>query len=58
MNLDGVVNVLDVTCLQRYLAESVSLSDPIALSNADVDGDGEITINDISKLQSILAEYE
>ena len=58
VNLDGVVNVLDVTCLQRYLAESISLSDPIALSNADVDGDGEITINDISKLQSILAEFE
>lgn len=57
-NLDGEVNIYDVTCMQRYLAEYISISDPIALDNADVDCDGTVTLNDISTLQRILAEFE
>jgi hypothetical protein len=44
--------------MQRYLAEYISISDPIALDNADVDCDGTVTLNDISTLQRILAEFE
>jgi len=57
-NLDGKVDVYDVTSLQRCLAEWFTILDSVALKNADVDGDGRVTINDISKLQSILAEFK
>lgn len=55
-NLDGVVNINDVTEIQRHLAEYKSLSKNAKL-NADFNKDGEITIEDCTSMQYYLAEY-
>ena len=55
-NSNGVVNVSDVTCVQRYLGEYIDL--PLrGKFAADVDGDGKVTISDATKLQRYLAEF-
>ena len=55
-NLDGVVNINDVTEIQRYLAEYITLSKK-AQANADFNHDGKITIEDCTSIQYFLAEY-
>lgn len=51
---DGVVTIIDATCIQRHLAEI-----PIYSYNetaADTDGDGKVTILDATSIQRYLAE--
>ena len=56
-NLDGTINIRDVTAIQRYLVELETFNDEqIAL--ADTNGDGEINIADATHLQMYLAEYD
>ncbi len=55
-NLDGVVNINDVTEIQRYLAEYITLSKK-SKANADFNHDGTITIEDCTSMQHFLAEY-
>lgn len=56
-NLDGTIDILDVTAIQCYLAELETISDEqIAL--ADTNGDGEIDIADATHLQMYLAEFD
>ena len=55
-NLDGIVNINDVTEIQRNLAEYISLS-KTAKANADFNQDGSITIEDCTSMQHYLAEY-
>ena len=57
MNLDGRVDIRDVTAIQRHLAELEPLSDQ-ALALADTNGDGEVTIDDATHLLMYLAEYD
>lgn len=54
-NLDGKVDILDVTVIQRCLAEYEALSDPAALC-ADINGGG-VTIDDATLIQQYLAEF-
>ena len=54
---DGVVNINDVTAIQRHVAEFEALED-LQAKAADVNGDGSITIEDATILQQYLAEYE
>lgn len=54
---DGNITISDATMIQRYLAETVSLSAERLLL-ADTDGSGEVTINDATQLQKYLAEYD
>ena len=56
VNLDGIVNIIDATTVQQYLAEFLDLSD-IQKKVADTDGDGTITITDATVIQQYLAEY-
>lgn len=64
-NLDGVVNINDVTLVQRYLADYINqdgkplidVSDPLSLYVADVNDDGRISIKDVTAVQSYLADY-
>ena len=58
-DVDGadVVNINDVTAIQRHLAEYEFL-DGIYLYAADVNLDGEVTIDDATVMQQFLAEYE
>ena len=54
---DGVVNINDVTTIQRHVAEFEVLED-LQAKAADVNGDGSITIEDATLVQQYLAEYE
>lgn len=55
VNLDGNVNVDDVTLLQKYIAESVTLSD-LQLAVADVNVSGNVDIDDVTTIQKYIAE--
>ena len=56
-NGDGIVNINDVTLIQRYLAELETL-EGIYLHAADVNQDGTVDIADATVIQMYLAEYE
>ena len=50
VNGDGEVNILDVTCVQRYVSH-MYLLDEAAQMRADADGDEEVTIADATLIQ-------
>lgn len=52
-NMDGKVNINDVTCIQKYLSEYIT-RDKIDLNAADVDMNGVVTIKDATCLQKRL----
>ena len=56
-NEDGRITVLDITAIQRHIAEIQPLTDK-GYKAADVNGDGEVTIEDATALQMYLAEVE
>ncbi len=55
VNLDGVVNIDDVTALQKHIADIYTLSDG-ELENADVNNDGSINIDDATTIQKCVAD--
>ena len=56
-NLDGQIDISDVTAIQRHLAELAEFSNE-QLALADVNSDGEVDITDATHLQMYLAEYD
>lgn len=56
VNLDGIIDITDVTYIQLYLASSISLNDT-QLENANVDGADILDINDATYLQRAIAGY-
>ena len=56
-NLDGRVDIRDVTAIQRHLAEVEPLSEQ-GLAVADTNGDGVVDIDDATWLQMVLAEFD
>ena len=56
VNSDGMVNVKDVTEIQRAVSEYTVLNEVQRLA-ADVNHDGVVTIEDATKLQRYLAEF-
>ena len=54
LNSNGVLDIDDVTVLQRYLAEFVELTDE-QLKAADMNSDGSVDINDATEIQRKLA---
>ncbi|MEE0957674.1 MAG: leucine-rich repeat protein [Ruminococcus sp.] len=54
VNLDGIVNINDVTTVQKYVARMLTLSEK-QLSAADVTGDGNVDISDATAVQRYLA---
>lgn len=54
VNNDGIINVMDVTALQMYIAGMLTLDDKINL-RADVNFDGTISINDVTTIQNYTA---
>lgn len=56
-NMDGYVNITDVTAIQRYLAEFESFSDE-QMDLADTNADGVVNVDDATLLQMYLAEYD
>lgn len=56
-NLDGSIDIRDVTAIQRHVAEYKLFTDR-ALAAADTNGDGVVDINDATYLQMYLAEYD
>lgn len=56
-DLNGIVNINDVTEIQRHLAEHIKLTNTAA-ANADYNQDGIINIDDATTIQRVLAEFE
>ena len=56
-NLDGKINVRDVTAIQRHLADLEEFNEE-HLAVADTNGDGVVDIADATHLQMYLAEYD
>ena len=56
-NGDGIINVKDVTAIQRHLANYEILTDK-ELGAADVNFDGKIDIDDATLLQMYLALFD
>ncbi len=54
VNLDGAINIVDATEIQKYIAEINELNEIQAL-NADFNGDGVINITDSTAIQKYLA---
>lgn len=57
VNLDGYVNINDVTAIQRDLAELEDFNELQELA-ADANRDGFVDISDATTIQMFLAEYE
>ena len=55
-NLDGNINVRDVTAIQRHLADLEPFNEA-QLAVTDTNGDGNVDIADATHLQMYLAEY-
>ena len=55
-NLDGKINIRDVTSIQRHLVELEKFNEE-QLAIADTNGDGNVDIADATHLQMYLAEY-
>ncbi len=53
---DGKITISDVTMIQRYVAEFITLTD-VEMLAADTDGDGIVDIKDATHLQMYLAEF-
>ena len=56
-NLDGNIDIRDVTAIQRHLCE-LEVFNEEQLAVADTNADGEINIADATHLQMYLAEYD
>lgn len=56
VNMDGEINISDVTAIQRHLAQIETFSGESLLA-ADTSGDGAVDINDATLLQRYLAKY-
>lgn len=56
-NLDGNIDIRDVTAIQRHLVELEPFNGE-QLAVADTNADGEINIADATHLQMYLAEYD
>ena len=56
VDLNGEVNIFDVTLVQLYSAQSTTLTDE-QLANADVNGDGYVNIFDATAIQLMLAGF-
>ena len=56
-NMDGFVNINDVTAVQRNLAELEDFNE-LQESAADANCDGDLDISDATAIQMFLAEYE
>ena len=54
IDLDGEVDIIDVTLIQRYLADMKTLS-KLQLYLSDTDGDGEVSVIDAANVQRRLA---
>ena len=57
VNLDGTINIRDVTASQRHAAEIETFTEE-QLALADTNGDGKVDINDATYLQRYLAEFD
>ena len=53
VDLDGTLDINDVTLIQKYVAHIVTFTDTQRLV-ADVNGDGKISIEDATALQDLI----
>lgn len=53
VNLDGVLNIIDATAIQKHISE-LNILEGVALANADFNCDGLIDITDATSLQKAI----
>lgn len=53
-NLDGIINIKDVSFIQRYLSQIVNMSEANIIA-ADVNNDGEVDVNDVTLIQQYIS---
>ncbi len=53
--MDGVVNIKDVTAIQKYLVDLLTIDD-ICVAVADFDEDGIVNIKDATAIQKYLVD--
>ena len=54
-NLDGSITLVDVTSIQRHLADLIHLQNKTAMELADIDIDGSVSMLDVTHIQRFLA---
>lgn len=55
VNMDGVINIYDVTLIQMYIA-NLDISDKFSKALADLNNNGIIEISDVTSVQKIIAK--
>lgn len=55
VNGDGILSIMDATCIQLYVAELYEKTENFS-KNADVDGDSRISVFDATSIQLFLAQ--
>ena len=59
VNLDGSVTVCDAILLSRVTSEDITVAvSKIGIANADVNNDGTIDSEDVSKMLRLIAKLE
>ena len=56
INLDGVVNVRDITLIQKVISQMTTLTE-LQTALSDVTGDGQVSISDATAIQFYIAQY-
>jgi hypothetical protein len=54
VDLSSIVDISDVSAIQKYLVDIETLDSKLAIRNADANGDGNIDINDATAIQKYL----
>lgn len=55
-NMDGKINILDATAIQKYIVKIIDAGPSFSTALADMDGNGKITIYDATKIQTYIAQ--
>ena len=61
VNLDGAINVLDATAVQKYIVKLITLSDKALIAAARCDADGEddiVSVKDATYIQMYVAKLD
>ena len=56
IDLDGDVDMDDLTYFAEHIAKIITITDAQSLDNAEVTGDGEVTMDDLTKLAEYIAK--
>lgn len=56
VDLSGEVDLNDLVALAQHIGEAKTITDPLALNNAEVTGEGDVDLNDLVKIAQYVGE--